>query len=584
MALRNWFNLSRHMAYCSQALQDANRRLRQEIAERREAQALVASLARFPEENRQPVLRIDHRGELLYANSAARPLLDHWHCDAPNDDTPRQLRVPSDWQARVDSALKSGELVEEECYLEQRWLLLTLNPLVDANYVNLYGTDITDRKAYEQALEQRNQFDELTGLINRHVLYDRVDQVYRSADHKRGFALIVLDLENFRLVNSLLGHQGGDQVLIALAERLRQQVNEAATPARLDGDTFAVLLPHVGSLSHLAADVERWLSHLAEPLDVGGERIECQIVVGISLGPQDGEDARELLRHAHLAAHQARQSLQRYRFFVHELNTHLHQRHQRLSALKDAIQNDVLLMHYQLQFDAHGVAVGAEALIRWPQPDGSMVSPGEFIPLAEESGLIVPIGRLALTHACAQAAKWRQSGYPLRVAVNLGAEHIHDPELPELIETLLARYKLPAHDLEIEVTESSLMENISQGRQQLQRLREIGIDIALDDFGTGHTSLAYLRDLPAQRLKLDREFITDLPDKPYNQAICRAVVTLGHAMGMTVLAEGVEREEEHALLKALGVNEFQGFLLARPMPSSQVGECLKGLSSAPSVE
>lgn len=206
MAWRNWFNLSRHMANCSQARQDANRRLRQEIAERREAQALVASLARFPEENRQPVLRIDHRGELLYANSAARPLLDNWHCDAPSDDSPRQLRVPTAWQARVDSALKSGELVEEECYLAQRWLLLTLNPLFDANYVNLYGTDITERKAYEQALEQRNRYDKLTGLINRHVLYDRVDQVYRSADRQREFALVVLDLENFRLVNSLLGH------------------------------------------------------------------------------------------------------------------------------------------------------------------------------------------------------------------------------------------------------------------------------------------------------------------------------------------------------------------------------------------
>ncbi|MDQ7728828.1 GGDEF domain-containing phosphodiesterase [Halomonas sp. SpR8] len=334
----------------------------------------------------------------------------------------------------------------------------------------------------------------------------------------------------------------------------------------------------------MAASVEGWLGELGKPLAIDGERIECQMVAGIALGPQDGEDARELLRHAHLAAHRARQSQQRYHFFVNELNTHLHRRHQRSSALKDAIHNDVLVMHYQLQFDASGVAVGAEALIRWPQPDGSMVSPGEFIPLAEESGLIVPIGRLALNHACAQAAKWRQSGYPLRVAVNLGAEHIHDPELPELIEGLLARYQLPARDLEIEVTESSLMENISQGRQQLQRLREIGIEIALDDFGTGHTSLAYLRDLPAQRLKLDREFITDLPHQPHNQAICRAVITLGHAMGMTVLAEGVEREEEYALLKALGVDEFQGFLLARPLPGAQVGEHLKALSLAPSVK
>ncbi|MDQ7732185.1 EAL domain-containing protein [Halomonas sp. SpR1] len=584
MAWRNWFDISRHVVNCSQALQDINQRLRQEIAERREAQALVESLARFPEENRQPVLRIDHRGEVLFANSAARPLLNHWHCDAPGDDAPRQLQVPLAWQTRIDSALKSGELVEEEYYLGQRWLLVTLTPLIDGNYVNLYGTDITDRKAYEKALEQRNRYDELTGLINRHVLYDRVDQVYLSANNQRGFALIVLDLENFRLVNSLLGHQGGDQVLVALAVRLRQQVDKAVTLARLDGDTFAVLLPFKVSLSLLATSVEGWLSELGKPLDIDGERIECQMAAGIALGPQDGEDARELLRHAHLAAHRARQSQQRYHFFVNELNTHLHRRHQRLTALKDAIHNDVLLMHYQLQFDAFGVAVGAEALIRWPQPDGSMVSPGEFIPLAEESGLIVPIGRLALTHACAQAAKWRQSGYPLRVAVNLGAEHIHDPELPELIEELLARYQLPARDLEIEVTESSLMKNISQGRQQLQRLREIGIEIALDDFGTGHTSLAYLRDLPAQRLKLDREFITDLPHQSNNQAICRAVITLGHAMGMTVLAEGVEREDEYALLKALGVDEFQGFLLARPMPSSQVGECLKAVSSAPPVE
>ncbi|MGM0522352.1 MAG: putative bifunctional diguanylate cyclase/phosphodiesterase [Pseudomonadota bacterium] len=575
MAWREWFNLSRHVANCSQALHDANRRLRQEIAERREAQARVASLARFPEENRQPVLRIDQRGELLYANSAARVLLNHWRCDDPSDQDPTELRVPEAWRSRIDSALKSGELVEEETYLDQRWLLMTLTPLVDAGYVNLYGTDITDRKAYEQALEQRNRYDELTGLINRHVLYDRVDQAYRTAVSQSGFALIVLDLENFRLVNSLLGHQGGDEVLAALAKRLRQEVDAAATPARLDGDTFAVLHPLTTSLSRVTADVERWLSALAEPLEVDGERIECQIAAGIALGPQDGEDARELLRHAHLAAHRARQTQQRYHFFLHELNTHLHQRHQRLQALKEAIHNDLLVMHYQLQFNAEGIAVGAEALIRWPQPDGSMVSPGEFIPLAEENGLIVPIGRLALTHACAQAATWRQSGHPLRVAVNLGAEHIHDPELPALIEDLLAHYQLPASDLEIEVTESTLMQNISHGREQLQRLRALGIEIALDDFGTGHTSLAYLRDLPAQRLKLDREFVADLPHKPDNQAICRAVVTLGHAMGMAVLAEGVEHEDEYAFLKTLGVDEFQGFLLARPAPSLHVSERLR---------
>ncbi|MCL7930394.1 putative bifunctional diguanylate cyclase/phosphodiesterase [Halomonas llamarensis] len=575
MAWRDWFNLSRHMVNCSQALQNANRRLRQEIVERREAQERVASLARFPEENRQPVMRINRRGELLYTNSAARVLLNHWRCDAPSDSEPKQLCVPKAWQARIDSALTSGELVEVEYYLDHRWLLLTLTPLHDADYVNLYGTDITDRKAYEQALEQRNRYDELTGLINRHVLNDRVDQAYHTAASQNGFALVVLDLENFRLVNSLLGHQGGDEVLTALAQRLRQQVDVTATPARLDGDTFAVLLPLTTSLSRVTADVERWLSALAEPFEIDGERIECQIVAGIALGPQDGEDARALLRHAQLAAHRARQTQQRYHFFVHELNTHLHQRHQRLQALKDAIHNDRLVMFYQLQFDAYGVAVGAEALIRWPQPDGSMIPPGDFIPLAEENGLIVPIGRLALTHACAQAAKWRHSGHPLRVAVNLGAEHIHDPALPALIEELLAHYRLPASDVEIEVTESTLMHDIAQGREQLQRLRALGIEIALDDFGTGHTSLAYLRDLPAQRLKLDREFVTDLPQKPDNQAICRAVVTLGHAMGMAVLAEGVENEDEYALLKTLGVDEFQGFLLARPTPSPQVSERLK---------
>lgn len=564
MSWRNWLNLSRPINHCSQALREANQRLQQEIAERREAESRVASLARFPDENRQPVLRIDQTGIVRYANAAARPLLAHWACPHPDDRPHGQPEIPSDWQARVQSALNSGDLVEAEAQYDDKWFLITLTPLTDAGYVNLYATDITERKAYEQALEARNRQDALTGLINRDVLYDRIDQAYRTDTQGMGFAVIVIDLENFRLVNSLLGHAGGDAVIVALAERLQYAVNPTATAARLDGDTFAVLLPNARAPAAISSQVEHWLDQLAAPIKVGDESAECRMAAGVALCPQDGESAHELLRNAHLAAHRARETQARQHFFVQTLNDQLQARHQRLRALKEAIEHNALIMHYQLQFDAQRRPVGAEALIRWPMADGYLIPPGDFIPLAEENGLIIPMGELALRQACEQARTWRAGGYPLPIAVNLGAEHVLDPGLPAFVSQLLERNNLPAADLQIEITESGLMHDVDAARGQLAQLRRMGVSVALDDFGTGHTAMAYLRDLPADHLKLDREFIRDLPDRPAHQAICEAVLTLGHAMGMSVVAEGIEHEAEFEMLRAMGIDHYQGFLLARP--------------------
>ncbi|MWJ28141.1 EAL domain-containing protein [Halomonas sp. ZH2S] len=562
MAWKEWFNISRHMASCSQALKDTNRLLREEIEQRREAQARVASLARFPDENRNPVLRLNAMGELLYANPASALLLAQW---ADNKQAPQH------WQLKVDSALATGRVHEEELWLDSRCLLLSLTPIPDAGYANVYGIDITDRKRYEAELEQRNRLDTLTGLVNRQVLDDRITQALCEARvRQHSVAVIVLDLENFRLINGMLGHQGGDQVLRALAQRLVTHVDNNATPSRLDGDTFAVLLPLSPEADDLASQASQWLSQLQAPMAVEDQTLECQIVAGIAVGPEDADNAGNLLRHAHLAANRARQLRQRYHFFIEELNTSVRQRHQRLQALKAALANEELILHYQLQHDAHGQVCGAEALMRWPQPDGSMVSPGDFIPLAESSGMIIPLGNLALNQACIQAAAWREAGWPLRIAVNLGAEHFIDSSLIDTITELLHRHDLPPGSLEVEITESTLMENTGIAQEQIKTLNCLGVDVALDDFGTGHTSMAYLRDLPAQRLKLDRQFVQGLPENRHNRAICHAMITLGHELGMCVLAEGVEDQVEMDALRDMGCDEFQGFLLARPQASQDI--------------
>lgn len=562
--------LEARVAERTAALTRANERLRHEARERRAAERQAMSLAKFPDENRNPVLRVDVAGTILYANSAARPLL---HCWAD------ERRLPEIWQPRLANILKLGEVGYEEVTAQNRWYLMAINPIPNEGYLNLYAVDITDRKRFEAELAQRNTQDALTGLPNRQVFRDRVGQALRERRTDRGRAAVLLiRVENMDLINGLGGHQAGDIVVAALAKRLRQAVAPDHTLARLTEDVFALLIPNAPSADELAALSRALLDRLNSSVTSQGQEFTARASGGWAIYPDDGEDTATLLRNAQLAAHRATQDgPQRYLFFVDGLNEAVETRQRRVRELRTAIEEGGLTLWFQPQLTSDRSELsGLEALVRWPHPRDGLLTPDAFIPLAEENDLIIALGNWALDAACRQLAAWHRAGISVpRVAVNLGADHLLDSRLPGYIDDLLQRYDLPGTQLEIEVTESAVMADVARSEATLSHLVRLGASIAVDDFGTGYSSLAYLKRLPIQRIKIDRSFTGGLPDDGQDRAICRAIVELGHSLELQVLAEGVETTRQGETLLRMGCHELQGFLFARPLPEADATHWLQ---------
>ncbi|ABI56968.1 diguanylate cyclase/phosphodiesterase [Alkalilimnicola ehrlichii MLHE-1] len=553
------------------ALTEANHRLQQEAKERQAAEQQARRLARFPDENSNPVLRVNPDGEILYANPAAIPLLRHWE---------DEQRLPADWQPRLTAATTAGRVTYEEVAVQGRWYLMAINPIPEEGYLNLYGVDITDRKRFEAELAKRNTEDALTGLPNRQVFRDRVGQALRERASDRGRAAVLLiRIENMDLINGLGGHQAGDLVLTALARRLRQAVAPDQTLARLGEEVFALLIPKVASVDELARLSEQLLGVLNSSVTSQGHEFASRASGGWAIYPHDGADTATLLRNAQLAAHRASRQgeRQRYLFFVEGLNEAVESRQRRLRELRNAIDDGGLTLWFQPQLSSDRRRLsGLEALVRWPHPSDGLLAPDAFIPLAEEHDLIIPLGEWVLKAACRQLHEWQQLGLPVpRLAVNLGARHLLDSRLPGFVADLLRDYELPGHCLEVEVTESTVMEDITRSEEVLSRLVRLGVQVAVDDFGTGHSSLAYLKRLPIQRIKIDRSFIAGLPDDAQDRAICRTIADLSHSLGLQVVAEGVETTAQAAALQQMGCNDLQGFLLARPGPITRITHWLR---------
>ncbi|MCL4184034.1 MAG: EAL domain-containing protein [Burkholderiaceae bacterium] len=432
--------------------------------------------------------------------------------------------------------------------------------------------EIAVRETAERRIRHLAHHDVLTGLPNRRLLHKRLDLALTAARGGRCcVAVIFIDLDRFKTINDSLGHTVGDALLKAVATRLTEVLRPGDTVSRVGGDEFVLILGSTSGPDDAAAVSQRLLEHLSRPYEIGGYSLRVTPSLGISVFPGDGEDPPTLLSRADAAMYHAKaEGRQCFRFFTEEVQRASTLRLQLENELHGAIARGELLLHYQPRFDlVDGTLSAVEALVRWQHPRRGMVSPAEFIPLAEETGLIQPIGDWVLREACRQQRRWRDLGFgPWPMAVNLSARQFGSRDLTESIRAIVAEAGIEPDALEIEITESALMHDTGQTLETLRSLAALGIRISIDDFGTGYSSLAYLKRFPVHLLKIDRSFVRDIPSDADDATIVRAIAGLARSLGLRVVAEGVENREQERFLQGIGCDEGQGFLFAPPMPAS----------------
>jgi diguanylate cyclase (GGDEF)-like protein len=426
--------------------------------------------------------------------------------------------------------------------------------------------------------------DSLTGLANRVQLRDRMEQALAaSATTGNLVAVLLIDLDRFKEINDSLGHSYGDALLRQVGPRLRSILREQDVVARLGGDEFAVLLPVVDGAAEARTVAERLREALHRRFDVEGVGLDVEVSVGIAISPMHGADAEELLRNADIAMYVAKDVKAGAVVFEPAEHVTAPSRLNVLGDLRRALDTDgELLLHYQPKFTLDGRHIeGLEALLRWQHPERGMVPPAEFIPVAEGTGIILRLTERVLGMALSQMRRWLDEGHPVPVAVNLSTRCLMDDDLPELVATLLHRYGVPAGLLRLEVTESAVMGDAARCLDVLQRLHDLGVHLSIDDFGTGYSSMAYLRQLPVDELKIDRSFVMGMTDTQQDAVLVRTAIDLGHNLGLTVVAEGVEGAEHVAALQDLGCDIAQGFHFARPMPGDEIGPLLDRVAILP---
>ena len=479
------------------------------------------------------------------------------------------LEAPSrELQGELRFLHKNGTWVWLEGFAQN----LLHEPSVGAIVVNY--RDITQRKATEKQLEYQAYYDALTGLPNRHLFRDRVvTAIAQTTRNRRALAVLYLDLDHFKLVNDGLGHSVGDKLLAQVAERLQVSVRASDTISRLGGDEFTMLLNDVGSSDAVAGVARKILHSLARPFGVDGHELFVTASIGISLFPNDGFDVETLLKSADSAMYRAKElGRNQAQLFTASMNERYVRRLAIEQSLHHALERRELELHYQPVYDrARRGPVSVEALIRWNHPARGLVLPADFIPLAEETGLIVPIGEWVVREVCAQLRRWHDAGYSaMKAAINISAPQLQQPTFTRVVADTLLRHGLPPSSLQIEITESVAVQNIDLILQVLRELKEHGVGIAIDDFGTGQSSLLYLKRFPIDTVKIDQTFVRDVTTDDATAAIVSYVISLAHTLRFDVVAEGVETEEQYAFLRLNGCDRLQGFLFSPARPAGEI--------------
>ena len=549
----------------------------QMLAERERVESQLRILGKFPSENPNPVLRVARQGQILYSNEAGQVLLTHLACQVGQD-------APAFLRQLITDAFGAGRPCDIEVEAQGRTFSFAVTPIRDADYVYLYGHDITPLKETQRELirlkDQAQELalhDALTGLPNRMLMEDRLQLAIAQSERSgKKLALVFIDLDNFKTINDSYGHRVGDQVLVAVAGRFRETVRRTDTVARWGGDELIVLLPEVNHAEEARLVCERLKSAVQQQIADDHLSFPLTISMGIALYPDDATLAGALLQKADMALYLAK-SRGRDAIVLFsessELNSLRDKGNLRL-LLTQAVSEGRIQVHYQpIVESATGRIVGVEALARWYEESLGWVSPSTFVALAEEMGLIYPLGLQMLKHALQQQAAWKGKGFSLSLSVNVSIRQVCKPDFCHDLSALAGQFSLQPGELTLELTESQALLGLGSETQRLDELSQRGFRLSIDDFGQGYSSLSSLHAMPVSELKLDIKFTRNLQTGK-GRRIARAIVEMARTLGLRVVAEGVEEKQHAAIFKEMGIDRLQGYLFGRPMPAAELERLL----------
>ena len=590
-ALRNAHNeLEQKITERTRQLSDSNRMLEKELLERQAVEKRLRLLGKFFETSNEAVLITDSQAKIIEVNDAftritgfekeevvgRRPtvLRSYRNSRRAHMQIWKSILGKGSWQGEVWDRRKNGEIYP---------VWLSIGPVRDdANVVCHYvaiASDISAIRRTEERLAHLAHHDSLTNLPNRVLFGDRLMQAVALARrNKKMIAVMLLDLDRFKEVNDTLGHRFGDHLLVEVSRRLKNSIREADTISRLGGDEFAVILSDISEIEKSAQVAQHFMQTVSEPFEIEGHEIYITTSIGITIYPADSDNMETLLKNADTAMYYAKsRGRNNFQFFTHEMNSRIIEKLFIESKLRRALDHEEFQLNYQPQVEAAtGSIVGMEALLRWVNPDLGDMAPSKFIPIAEDTGLIIPIGEWVIKEACMQAASWLEDGVPiLNLSINLSARQFHKQTIVETISAILRETGFDPHHLELEITESVIMQDVDENIQTLRRLKDLGLRLSIDDFGTGYSSLNYLKRFPIDVLKIDRSFVMDITSDPENSSVVSAIIALAHSLNLKVIAEGVETAEQLAFLKERGCNELQGYYFSKPIPGHRIKDLFR---------
>ncbi len=482
----------------------------------------------------------------------------------------------------------SGKLLGEESedsfsyrarHREGHYVWLETTSSIKDGEVIAVSRDVTVRKETEERLLYLANYDSLTGLPNRALFRDRLRRAVARAQRNDSLvALLFIDLDRFKTINDSLGHHAGDQLLRGVARRLKQNAREGDTIARLGGDEFTIILEGIRDTEDAALVARKVIELMEPPFKLDGHEVVVSPSIGITIYPYDATDMRSLLKNADTAMYQSKEKgRNRYQFYTADMNAKAYEHLLLENHLRHALEREEFRLYYQPQLDLHTQGIiGVEALLRWEHPERGLVPPEEFVPFAEETGLIIPIGEWVIRQACMDARAWQDEGLPpIRVAVNLSMRQFRQKDFVDTVQQALAESGLEPGFLELEITESFLAHDVEKATAQLQRLSDLGVHLSVDDFGTGYSSLSYLKRFPINTLKIDQSFVRDISSDPDGATIAEAIIALGQSLRLDVIAEGVESEDQLFFLRGRGCDRGQGYFFSHPVPAEDVVPWLK---------
>ena len=584
-----WVNLTWSLTRTSTGEPDYFIEVIEDITERKEATEQLRLFARIFDTINEGVVVTDSANNIVSVNPAFSAITGYSASETIGKN-PRMLhsglmdKVFYDkmWQSIKKTGRWQGEITDRrkngESYVE--WLSISTMKDERGEFSHHIAvvSDISERKAAEEHMVYIAQHDFLTDLPNRMMLHDRLTQAIAHAGREqRKVAVMFLDLDRFKAINDILGHLVGDKLLKIVADRISSVARTSDTVSRLGGDEFAIMLPYIDNMDDIATIAVKLLTSIAGPCVIDGNEIEVTTSIGISVFPEDGSDSESLIAHADAAMYQAKgNGRNNYQFFTYEMNRRTLERMAIKNKLSHALERNELFLLYQPQVDLQsGRIIGAEALVRWDHPVYGNVLPAQFIPIAEENGLIPPIGEWVLREACRQNQEWRKQGLmKITMAVNLSAVQFRQKNLGEIIKTILHESGLAPSGLELEITEGVVMQDAEAAILLLEDMKAMGLKLSVDDFGTGYSSLSYLKRFPIDKLKIDQSFVRDLTTDTDDAVIVSTIISMAHSLKLKVIAEGVESAEQLAFLKQQGCDEIQGYYFSQPVSAEEFTKLL----------